>query len=86
MDENNRIKVEDLLSHPFIEPNFLNKSLTELDIPRFEKDMKTNKHFSGFSSLYSAPTMPERFDDTRIEATDVILTTKLSDQKPLLVK
>ena len=44
----------------------------------------TNKHYSGFSSMGSS-IMTNRFDDSVIKDTDVILTTKASEQVRILL-
>ena len=59
--------------------------LLEIDIPAFNDEIAvTNKHYSGFSN-YGNSAMSSRFDDTTIEDTDVILTTKASEQVRILL-
>ena len=87
MNENDRIPVEEIQLHPFINREYLEKPLTPINVPDFEKGQQMGKHFSGFSSQYtSSAQMANRFDDTTIESGDVILTTKMSDQKGLLIQ
>jgi len=44
-----------------------------------------NKHYSGYSSSAGASMMTNRFDDTEIKDSDVILTTKTCDQVRILL-
>jgi len=63
----------------------MSTQLTTLDIEAFNQDMlASSKHFSGLSNT-GGSTMTSRFEDTTIQDTDVILTTKASDQVRILL-
>ena len=86
MNENDRVPVEELNEHPFIAEGLSSNALAELDIEVFNEDMtRANKHYSGFSHA-EASAMTSRFEDTVIRETDVILTTKASDQVRILIQ
>ena len=85
MNENDRIPVEELSEHPFIAEGLKDSPLNELNIESFTDEMNsTNKHYSGFSNVGSS-AMTTRFDETVIQDTDVILTTKGSEQVRILL-
>ena len=85
MNENDRIPVEELSEHPFIAEELKESRLNQLDIEAFNENMsKQNSHYSGFSNVGSS-AMASRFDETVIQDTDVILTTKASEQVRILL-
>lgn len=85
MNENDRIPVEELSEHPFIAEDLKNSALNQLDIESFTSDMsRSQNHYSGFSNVGSS-AMASRFDETVIQDTDVILTTKASEQVKILL-
>ena len=85
MNEGDRIPVEELTEHPFIEGQLMSQALTPLDVLAFNEDMqRSNKHYSGVSNTGTS-AMTSRFEDTVILDTDVILTTKASEQVRILL-
>ena len=87
MNEMDRIPVEELHDHPFIAEQLLTSPLTALDIESFHTEMENsnaNKHVSGLS-LTSQSQMTHRFDENEVKETDVILTTKASEQVRILL-
>ena len=85
MNENERIPVEELSEHPFIAEELKTSELNELDIEGFTQEMSSqNRHYSGFSNVGTS-AMASRFDETVIQDTDVVLTTKASEQVRILL-
>ena len=84
MNEGDRIPVEELQDHPYITEDLMSTPLCPIDIDSFNEDINLSKaRQSTFSQ--SATTMNSRFDDTTIHDTDVILTTKASEQVRILL-
>jgi serine/threonine protein kinase len=85
MNEGDRIPVEELTEHPYICEALMSTPLTSLDIEAFNNDMlASSRHFSGFDNT-GGSNMTSRFEDTVILDTDVVLTTKASDQVRILL-
>ena len=60
--------------------------LSQLDIENFTEQMDTSRaRASTYSASASNMNMTDRFDDTEIRDTDVILTTKASEQVRILL-
>lgn len=86
MNEADRIPVEELMEHPFIASELARNRLCLVDIAAFNADITvTNRHYSGFSNYGGNSAMTSRFDDTTIDDTDIILTTKASEQVRILL-
>ena len=83
MNENDRIPVEELTEHPFIADDLKTNSLSAMDIESFNSEM-ASKHYSAHSQA-GASMMSNRFDDTEAKDSDVILTTKTTDQVRILL-
>jgi len=49
MNENDRIPVEEIQFHPYINLEYLDRPLTPIDILDFDRAQREDKHFSGFS-------------------------------------
>lgn len=85
MNENDRIPVEELNEHPFIAEQLMDKEMNELDIEEFNNEVsRTSRRYSCYSgsnntSLMNTSTMTDRFNETVVKETDVVLTTKASD-------
>ena len=84
MGEKDRMPIEELSDHPFIADELISTPLSALDIEMFNEEMQctTNQQIahdnSAVSSQYSS--MTDRFEDTEIKDTDVVLSTKSRDQ------
>lgn len=87
MNESDRIPVEELMEHPFIAKELAGNPLCQVNIATFNEEIAaTNKHYSGFSNYAGGGSaMTSRFEDTTIEETDIILTTKASEQVRILL-
>ena len=63
----------------------MDKEMNELDIEAFNTEvMSTSRRYSCYSnsnntSMMNTSTMTDRFNETVVKETDVILTTKASD-------
>lgn len=85
MNENDRIPVTELSEHPFIAEELIYTPLSPLDIEAFNQDMaQSNKHYSGLSSVGNS-LMTNRFGEGEIKDTDVVLTTKASEQVRIIL-
>ena len=88
MNENDRIPVEELTDHPFINEELMSVPMTVLNIEEFNAALEVSSkgHVSGLSAGGQHSHMTSRFEDTVIHDTDVILTTKKSEQVPTLLR
>ena len=90
MNENDRIPVEELNEHPFIAEQLMDVEMNKLDIEGFNRSVAaTSRRFSCYSAnnsmVMNNSTMTDRFNDSQIKATEVVLTTKASDQVHILL-
>ena len=83
--EQNRITVGELGGHPLISEEMAPHSLHDINIEAFDRDQGSKEMFSDFNSSQGS-AMLSRFDDTEIMDNDVILTSKRSYQRELLIK
>ena len=85
MNESDRIPVEELFDHPFIAEELMGSPLSNVDADTFNEEMHiADKRYSHTSNV-TASMMASRFDDTVIQESDIILTTKQSDQVRVLL-
>ena len=84
--EDERIQVTELLYHPLISEEFLYFALHELDRKQFQKEVGTKEYFSEDYNSSQGSAMLSRFDDTTIMDDDIILTSRRSFQRQILVK
>ena len=84
--EQDRLRVEELLEHPFISDEMINVPLSPLDINLFNDEVQNESSVKSRMSNQSAFYMHSRFDDTQIKDTDVILTILPSKQVSILLK
>ena len=80
MSENDRLPVEELSNHPYISEELINVPLTVLDIESFNNEIDDTSKTNVRLSMQSCSVMTGRFDDTVIKDTDVILTTKATQE------
>ena len=88
MNEADRVPINELGEHPFIAKELMKNPLTPIDIESFNHEMNMSKSRYSVSSQSqdkSSSAMTSRFDDTVIKDSDVILTTKQSDQVRILL-
>ena len=86
--EENRMPMEQLSTHPFVQEELKDVPLTPLNDEKFIEDQGVRDKFSDFTSSQGGSIMLSRFDDTvdvDVEM-DVILTTRRSYQREILVK
>ena len=83
--ESHRITVGELGGHPLISEEMLEHNLHNIDNESFEREQGSKEMFSDFNSSQGS-AMLSRFDDTEIMEEDVILTSKRSYQRELLIK
>ncbi len=88
MNEADRVPINELGEHPFIADDLLKNPRSPINIILFNEEMSQSKSRGSISSMTqdkSSSAMTSRFDDTVIKDTDVILTTKASDQVRILL-
>ena len=58
MNENDRIPVEELTEHPFIDSKLMDKEMSELDIDSFNRSVEaTSRRYSAYSSCNNSAVM-----------------------------
>ena len=76
MNESDRIPIEELFDHPFIAEELMSSPLSNVDADTFNEEMHMSKKRCSHTSSVTASMMATRFDDTIIQESDIILTTK----------
>ena len=83
--EENRIKPEDLVDHPFISDEMIGFNLNDIDLVDFNSKAGGKDDFSDMTSD-NGSCMLSRFDESEIHEEDIILTSRRSYQREILVK
>ena len=84
--EDGRISARDLTDHPYISDAMMQFDLNDIDKEAFLEEVGGRDKFSDFTSSDGGSAMLSRFDDTEIMEEDIVLTTRRSYHREILVR
>ena len=84
--EDGRMAATELADHPYISNAMMQFALNDIDVEAFEEEAGDRDKFLEESESDAGSAMLSRFDNTEILDEDVVLTSRRSNQREILVK